>query len=123
MTEDDAYRTCEKERVEIFWSKERFPFYFTVPDDDLRIIVMPQRLSGIELRFAFYHELSHHFLHGGDEPCVAFYGGRDKKCEAEADAVALIALFPTLNDSPLFCNEFTQELWAARLRLQQYFDG
>ena len=94
FNENDFWRICADEDVEVFWSKKRFPMYFTVPADDLRVIVLPDRLIGIRLLFVMFHELAHHWLHGGDEPCIAFLGGSDRKCEAEADAIALLALMP-----------------------------
>jgi Zn-dependent peptidase ImmA (M78 family) len=120
MGEEDFWKICTEDDIEVFWSRRRFPMYFTVPADDLRAIILPKRLNGSRLLFVMFHELAHHWLHGGDEPCVAFLGGSDVKCEAEADAIALIALMPgpelhveiTGDD-----RRFMQKLWHDRQRL------
>lgn len=120
LTEIDFERICLREGVDVFWSSKRYPFYFTVPEDDVKIIVLPKRLTGFKLLFAQYHELAHHFLHGGDDPCIAFLGQSDKKCEAEADAIALVSIFPTVRQPPLLYSRFERKLWDDRLAL--YFN-
>lgn len=124
MTEIDFYKICDRDDIEIFWSDKRFPFYFTVPDDDLRVIVLPKRLNGVRLLFVMFHELAHHWLHGGDDPCLAFLGGRDSKCEAEADAIALLALMPrpdSILDLP-GDPKFAQRLIEDRNRLTFFYN-
>lgn len=123
LNEEDFLRICHKDDIEVFLSSKRFPFYFTVPADDLRVIVLPKRLTGARMLFVMFHELAHHWIHGGDDPCIAFLGGRDKKCEAEADAVALIALMPT-PDSPIEAPgdpRFVQRMKEDRQRLSFFY--
>jgi Zn-dependent peptidase ImmA (M78 family) len=123
LTEDDFWRFCSDEDIEIFWSKKQFAFYFTVPRKDIRTIALPSRERGLRLLFSMYHELAHHWLHGGDEPYTAFRGLSDCKDEAEADMVALVAIFP-LTELPNGCPEdgrFARRLWNERLRLYSLY--
>lgn len=120
LTEIDFERICAKEGIDIFWSNRRYALYY-VPEDGVRIIILPKRLTGLHLLFAQFHELGHHFLHGGDDPCVAFLGQSDKKYEAEADAVAIMSIFPTITKPPaFFASAFAQKLWDDRMQL--YFN-
>jgi Zn-dependent peptidase ImmA (M78 family) len=119
LTEIDFERICAREGVDIFWSDRRYALYYT-PTDDVKIIILPKRLTGPELLFAQFHELAHYLLHGGDDPCVAFLGQSDRKCEAEADAVALVSIFPTVEQPPLMYSRFVRKLWDDRLAL--YFN-
>ena len=123
MTEEDFWLICANEQVEIVWSQRRYAFYFTDPLLNIKGIVLPDRLSGPKLLFAMFHELAHHFLHGGDEPCIAFQGLSDSKCEAEADAVALVALMPRKILPQLeWCDieAIGPKKWKARERLALY---
>lgn len=117
--EDDFWRICSEEHIDVHWSRKRFSFYFTVPDEDLRVIVLPDRYSGPRLLFAMCHELAHHFLHGGDAPCVAFQGLSDTRYEAEADAVALTWMIPqqVLSVPDDTESHFVRKLWSDRRRL------
>lgn len=120
LTETDFLRICEDIDAEIVLSDRRYPFYFNVPADDLRIIVLPKRLTGLQYLFAAFHELGHCLNDVGSEPCIAFLGGHNTRREREADAVALVALFPSprIEDTqhPIKCR-FAQKLWADRQRL------
>lgn len=123
MTEDDFWNICHDEGIEVVLSRRRYAFYFTVPETDVKAIVLPERRTGPRLLFSMFHELAHHFLHGGDEPCIAFQGLSDSKCEAEADAVALIALMPRQILPELeWCDieAIGFEHWKARERLALY---
>ena len=95
MTESDLYLLCDLYDIDIVWSDRNFAFFFTDPDWNVRGIVLPKKLSGLRLLFAAYHELGHSMTAGGDEIHVALLGDSDHKCEAEADAIALIALMPS----------------------------
>ncbi|MGD9564485.1 MAG: ImmA/IrrE family metallo-endopeptidase [Pyrinomonadaceae bacterium] len=127
QTEDDFWRICREEDIEVVWSRKRFAFYFTVPEQDLRIIVLPSRQTGIQLLFSMFHELGHHLLHGGDEPCVAFRGLSDRKCEAEADAVALLAILPRhelqrIDPEDLLPRSFAKKVLKERTKLEFLYD-
>jgi Zn-dependent peptidase ImmA (M78 family) len=118
MTEDDFYAICERERVRVeFWS-ERISFYMAVPEIDLRVIVLPKGKKGLRLLFAMFHELGHHFAHAGTEPTVAFETGSHSKDEAEADAVALIAILPFLTNEPPDNTKFGKQIHKDRQRLK-----
>lgn len=122
LCEDDFYRICAREDIEVVISPRRFAYYLTAPSYDLRMIVLPQALSGLHLLFAQFHELAHHLLHGGDDPCIAFLGESDKKCEAEADAVAVLSIFPSIAQPPAFFESaLAAKLWDDRLRLYQNY--
>lgn len=115
LTEIDFEKICTREGVEVFWSDRRYALYYVV--EDVKIIILPKRLTGPKLLFAQFHELAHHLLHGGSDPCVAFLGQADKKAEAEANAVALISLFPRIEQPPLMDSRFTRKLWDDRVRI------
>jgi hypothetical protein len=91
LTEFDFYDICRLEDIEIIWSDEKFAFYFTLCGE--HFIVLPKRKRGLRMLFAMFHELGHYAMHVGDRPDAAFLAGHGKH-EAEADAVALIALMP-----------------------------
>jgi len=121
LREEDFWQICADADIEVVWSRKKYPFFFTVPEDDIRCIVLPERFSGPRLLLAMFHELAHFWKDGGDEPCIAFQGLIDHKCEAEADAIALVALFPDpkammteldFADSPCY-----RKLWKERQRL------
>lgn len=92
LTETDFYNVCKDRQIEIVWSDEKFSFYFTMLGRS--IITLPKRLTGVNLRFAVWHEFAHHAL--GHSKCGgAFFQGLLKNNEElEADSVALIALMP-----------------------------
>lgn len=92
QTEEDFHRICETEGIEVIWSREKFSFYFTMLDH--HFIVLPKRRRGLKLLFAMFHELGHYFAHAGSDPQVAFLSDAHTRDEAEADAVALVALMP-----------------------------
>lgn len=120
LTEIDFEKICAREGIDIFWSDRRYALYY-VPHDEVKIIILPKRLTNLPLLFAMFHELGHHFLHGGDDPCVAFLGQSDRKAEAEANAVAVISIFPTIARPPtFFTSAFAAKLWDDRMRL--YFN-
>lgn len=124
FTEDDFNAICVAEDIEIFWSRKKYAFYFTDPDKDIRAIVLPDRETGLKRLFAMYHELAHHLLHGGDEPCVAFMGLSDSKYESEADAFALVALMPKaqLAEIEIFeDSRFARKLWRERQKILFYY--
>ncbi|MET0752587.1 MAG: ImmA/IrrE family metallo-endopeptidase, partial [Pyrinomonadaceae bacterium] len=93
-------------------------FYMSVLGEPT--IVLNKRLKGLKRIFAMFHELSHHFLHGGKDAANAFYFGLvESKAEVEADALALIALIPLLSlgsfdfldEHP---NRYAKKLWRER---------
>jgi Zn-dependent peptidase ImmA (M78 family) len=119
LSENDFHRICENEGIEIIWSREKFSFYFTLMGH--HFIVLPKRRRGLRLLFAMFHELGHYFMHVGNDPEAAWLDmGHHTRDEAEADAIALIALMPVKD---LWKNAFFDDsrygghLYNERLRL------
>jgi Zn-dependent peptidase ImmA (M78 family) len=122
QTEEDFHRICEAEGIEVIWSKEKFSFYFTMLGH--HFIVLPNRRRGLKLLFAMFHELGHYFAHVGDEPQAAFLSDAHTKDEAEADAIALIALMPVadIKSNAFFDgSRFGGHLYNERVRLHFLF--
>jgi len=94
MTEEDFYRICEAEGIEIVWSDKKFSFYLCDPEFDIYCITLPKRRKGLRLLRDMFHELGHHFMHIGNDPAAAFSGLTDDRDELEADAIALVAMIP-----------------------------
>lgn len=92
LGERDFYRICNEEHIQVVWSNEEFSFCFA--DSTVKVIVLPKRLRGLKLLLAAFHELVHLTAHAGETPSVMWKGLFDDKNEAEADAMALIALIP-----------------------------
>lgn len=93
LTETDFYRICEEERVEVHELDSPSSFY--IRTGGVRAIVLTTREYGLERRFSAFHELGHHFLHGGEAVDTALLRRpRESRKEYEADAFAAIALCP-----------------------------
>lgn len=93
LGERDFYNICEEQGIQIVWSNEEFSFCFA--DGDIKVIVLPKRIRGLKMLLAGFHELAHLLGgHAGETPSVMWKGFFDNKNEAEADAMALIALIP-----------------------------
>ncbi len=120
-TEEDFWRIVESEKIQVIYSEEKFPFSFTMLGE--KFIVLPRRRKGLKLLFSMFHELAHLLLMNGRPVSVAFQGlehcDNDKE-EAEADAIALVALIPKhlireiagMDDS-----RYGNRLWRERCRL------
>jgi hypothetical protein len=119
LGEVDLHRICDQERIRIVWSDDEFAF--SISEVDWWAIVIPKRLKGLPLLFAAFHEIAHLLGgHAGETPCVMWNGFFDDKNEAEADAMALIALIPLshLNRQEfLDGSRIAKKLWNERLRL------
>ena len=118
QTEEDFHRIAEAEGIEVIWSKEKFSFYFTMLGH--HFIVLPKRRHGLKLLFAMFHEFGHYFAHVGDDPQVAFLSDAHTKDEAEADAVALVALMPKheiMSNAFFDGSRFGGQLYNERVRL------
>jgi Zn-dependent peptidase ImmA (M78 family) len=122
MTDDDFYRICETEEIEVLQSPEKFSFYFTMLGE--HFIVLPKRRKGLKLLHAMFHELGHYAMHVGNEPGAAFLNGHSKD-EAEADAIALIAMIPKSKLKEMAFLDGTRygaHLYNERLRLFFLYD-
>jgi Zn-dependent peptidase ImmA (M78 family) len=116
--EDDFYTICEAENIKVITSDENFAFSFSMMGR--RFIVLPKRRRGLRKLFSMWHELAHLLAHAGDEPCVMWQGLYCDKDEAEADAIALIALIPKshLKEMAFFDNSrYGTHLYNERIRL------
>lgn len=122
LTEDDFYKICDAEGIEVLQSPEKFSFYFTMLDE--HFIVLPKRRHGLRLLFAMFHELGHYFMHVGDEPAAAFLNGHTRD-EIEADAIALIAIVPKSKIKQMAWldgSRYGSHLYNERLRLFFLYD-
>lgn len=122
LTEEDFYKICEAEGIEIIWSDKKFSWYMTV--ESVPFIVLPRRARGLKLLFKMFHELAHHFRHYGELPTqVYFHELLDNKDEMEADAIATIALVPKhgldsydfLEEHP---NKFARRIYEDRKKVE-----
>lgn len=124
-TEERFYEICEAEGVEVHHSDNKFSFYFAEPSLAIYCIVLPKRRKGVRRLFEMWHELAHHFLASAHEPTVAFNGLLHNKCEAEADAIALVAMMPKdrLNELAfLDGSRYGSKLFNDRMRLYFLYD-
>ena len=122
MVEEDFYRICEQEGIEILHSPEKFSFYFTMLGQ--HFIVLPKRRKGLRLLHAMLHELGHYFMHVGTEPDAAFLNGHGRN-EAEADAISLVAMIPRSKLKEMAFldgSRFGAHLYNERLRLFFLYD-
>ena len=121
LTEKDFYRICEKEQITVMENNDvASSFYLSVMGK--HFIVIGKRLRGVHRLHAMFHELVHHWHSGHDEANAFFYGLNDSKPEAEADALACIALIPErdlgkfgiLNEYP---RVFAKKIYNDRMRI------
>lgn len=122
LTESDFFAICEAEGIEVVWSEKKFSFYFSALGE--HCIVLPKRLRGLRLQFAMWHEFGHYAAHSGSEPVALFEGLTHSKDEAEADAIALVALMPIEKLRELAWldgSRFGSRLYNERLRLYFLF--
>lgn len=121
LTETDFYAICENENIRILETDAATSFYFCASGKP--VIVLDKKLKGLPKLFAAFHELAHHFLHGGTHFQSAFFFGlTESKNEFEADALSLIALIPAfkigntdfLDENP---NRYALKLFKDRQRL------
>ena len=123
LTEEDFWSICEKENIEVIWSPEKFSFYFSVLGR--KFITLPKRKRGLRLLYAMFHELGHALASPGLEVDAAFLSAAHTKDEAEADAIALVAMIPKhkIKEMAFLDNSrFGGKLWNERLRLWFIYD-
>lgn len=93
ITENDFYRICEEYGIKAKTSKFPFSWWMTVDGDPC--IVLHDRLKGSEMLFTMFHELGHHFMHGGEDlQNVYAFGSNNSAKEFEADVFAYLAICP-----------------------------
>jgi Zn-dependent peptidase ImmA (M78 family) len=129
-SEKELFEICQLENIlVVFWE---MPILrgFICKSEGQNYIFLDNELRGFELLYIALHELAHYFLH---EPTnkvqVRFYSlARPNKDDDEADAVALLWLFPKnfvekhLEIEPEFESDFEREKWQKRLELYRKFD-
>lgn len=121
LEEQDFYTICEREGITVLEWKVPTSFYMSCSGE--KVIVLKQGERGLRRLFAAYHELGHHFLHGGEYDSISlFRGPRDSKDEIEADAFAAIALCPDvcLKDFEWLgrhSDDFAVRVWVIRNRI------
>lgn len=126
LTEDDFWQIAESESIAVIFSDEKFAFSFTMLGR--KFIVLPRRRQGLKMLFSMFHELGHMLLMNGKAPSFAFQGLRhcdNDKEEAEADAIALVALIPKDRLSEMAAMDGTRygdRLWRERCRLYFLYD-
>lgn len=92
LSEEDFWRICEIENIEVIWSPEKFSFYFSILGR--RFITLPKRRKGLRLLYAQFHELGHALMSSAQDVDAAFLSEVHTRDESEADAIALVALMP-----------------------------
>lgn len=121
LTEDDFWRICEIEQITVIES-EQGVFSFVLLGR--KFIALPKSRKGLKRLFSLLHELGHLLLMNGKEPAFAFQGLKhcdNDRAEAEADAIALIALMPRhlieqMQDE-MCITRYGAKLWRERRRL------
>jgi Zn-dependent peptidase ImmA (M78 family) len=92
LGEKDFYAVCADQGIAVVEADTSF---YLVADGIQPVIAIDRRLRGLKRLFAMFHELGHHFAHTGDDaPVALFHGLVSTREEAEADAIALMALIP-----------------------------
>lgn len=122
LTDADFYRICEAEKIKILEIDSPTSFYFSC--EGRFHIVIEKKLKGLKRTFSMFHELGHHFMHGGDAmPHAFFFRMTANRNELEADAFATAALCPIaelngfdfLEHHP---NRFAKKLYDDRKKLK-----
>jgi hypothetical protein len=120
LTESDFHSICDKEQIAVVWSDLEFSFYFSA--HHVRCITLPKKLQGIKLLYHAFHEIGHHWTHAGINPGVYWHGIHHDRNEEEANAISLVALFPTVSRTPNIDSRFMHNLWQDRLRLHFLYE-
>ena len=119
--EEDFYRICEIEKITVLELNVPTSFYFACNGEFF--IVIKKTLRGIKKTFSMFHELAHHFLHGGSsKPNAYFFGLIESRNELEADMIATVAMIPKnkigcLDFLEEHSNRFAKKIWKDRQKL------
>lgn len=125
LDENDFLHICEHEQIIVL--ERSVPTSFYMRCDGVPAIVLKKGERGLRRLFSAYHELGHHFLHGGESDSLAlFRGSRDSKSEIEADAFAAIALCPAIAlESHRWLDEhpeaFARRIWIMRMHIRETY--
>jgi Zn-dependent peptidase ImmA (M78 family) len=130
LTDEDFFAVCEREDITVVFDRMPLLQGFVAKAGERNYIFLDLSLRGAQLAFVAFHELAHFALH---EPRpkkteVTFYSlCRPSKEDDEADAVALVALFPTsvlplLEREPADADEeFLNSLISRRMMIYRQF--
>lgn len=129
QTETDFFSLAEKEFITVAFDDMPILQGFCVRAMRQDYIFLDYRLKGVELVFTAFHELSHVFLHAPrtKRTTAMFYSlARPSKEDAEADAGALICLYPvteieTLPYRLLHADTFEAQMIKKRLAIYKQF--
>lgn len=120
LTEEDFFEICRREEITVL--EEQVPTSFYMRCDNVPVIVLKKSEGGLRRLFSAFHELGHHFLHGGESDSLAlFRGPRTSKAELEADAFAAIALCPLTALQSFRWLDDNPEVFAARIWLMRNY--
>ncbi|MBX3288322.1 MAG: ImmA/IrrE family metallo-endopeptidase [Acidobacteria bacterium] len=126
LNEDDVLKIYDDLHITILESSDGV-FTFTMLGRTF--VALPKRRKGLKRLHSLLHELGHILLMNGKEPSVAFqtlrYCDHDK-AEAEAEAIALMALIPkNLIEESAYefgLTRYGDRLWRERCRLYFLYD-
>lgn len=105
FTREDFFEICLDEGVEIIWHDGDESWYMEVAGK--AYISLSNALEGYDELFTMFHELAHHFCHGGRAPELALFNCvKSSKDEFEANAVAVLAICP---EERLLSGELNEE--------------
>lgn len=120
LTEEDFFEICRREDITVL--EQDVPTSFYMRCDSVPVIVLKRSERGLRRLFSAFHELGHHFLHGGRSDSLAlFRGSRESKSELEADAFAAIALCPATALQNFKWLDEHPEAFAARIWLMRNY--
>jgi Zn-dependent peptidase ImmA (M78 family) len=96
QTENDFFEICDREKIKIVFDEMPVLQGFICKFKGQNYIFLDRNLRDLEFLYIAFHELAHYFLHEpNNKTAVRFYGlSRPHKDEDEADATALLCLFP-----------------------------
>ncbi len=130
LTENDFFEICEKELVAVVFEEMPILQGFTAKLKSRNYIFLDRDLHGLNFLWIAFHELAHYVLHEPRPRCAAsvkFYSlCRPNAQEDEADAVALVAIYPTtcLEDLQISAPSeypFERDLISKRLAIYETF--
>jgi hypothetical protein len=94
LTEEDFFSIADEQGIVVV-ENTAFTAYLLIDGEAFICLAKDLNSKPTRKKFAMFHELCHHFNHGGIEPNeIHFFSTQPTKEEREAQAVGLIALCP-----------------------------
>lgn len=129
LTEKDFFEICESENITVAFDEMPILQGFTAKMGERKYIFLDKNLRGISFLWIAFHELAHVILHEprSRKTGVKFFSlCRPSKEDDEADAVALVAIYPTkvLRSLELSAPSefpFERDLISKRMRIYETF--